>query len=268
MDIGILLALLLIGLFVSFICSMVGLGGGVLFIPILIMIFQLDVNKAIGTSIFAMTLVTFSATIGYAKSKNVDWKLALIYDVFDIPGIVLGAYLTTIIPLNILKLICGLMICTVGCLIIFQKKKPLPSSVSDEDKPTSKNYDSSTSWKGKKLVMIIFSSFLGGLVTGMVGMGGGTVDTTAMILSGVPVNIAAGSSSLAMLLTNFVGASTHISLGNIIWAYAIPLGITALIGAQIGSRLAPKIKGTILKKILGCIALFTGLRLLFGLFTG
>ncbi len=265
MDLVLIFALLLTGFFISFLCSMVGLGGGVLFIPILILIYKLDANLAIGTSIFAMTLVTFSSTIGYAQSKNVDWKLALIYDVFDLPGIVLGAFLTTIIPLNFLKLICGIMICSIAGLIIFKKEKSLSNNVSDEDKPTTKNYNSSISWKGKKLVLVIVSSFLGGLVTGMVGMGGGTVDTTAMILSGVPINIAAGSSSLAMLFTNIVGLSTHIALGNIIWAYAIPLGATALIGAQIGSRLAPKLKPNNLKRILGSVALFSGLRLLFEL---
>ena len=105
---------------------------------------------------------------------------------------------------------------------------------------------------------------MGGLVTGMVGLGGGTMDTTTMIILGVPINIAAGSSSFAMLLTNIVGFSSHALIGNILWQFALPLGAGAFIGAQFGSHLAPKVKKSVLRKILGTFALVSGIRLLVG----
>ncbi|MCP4761313.1 MAG: sulfite exporter TauE/SafE family protein [archaeon] len=281
-ELYLIIALIFTGLAVSFICSMIGLGGGVLFIPILILIYGISPQDAVGTSIFAMTMVTLSASIGYARNKCIDWKLAVAYDIFDIPGIIVGAIVSTLLPESILSIICGVAICIVACLVIF--RKPSDHSVKNtsivensqiEGNSGSKSIktnsilikkntdiDYSSTWKGKKFKWVVISSFFGGLVTGMVGMGGGTVDTTAMLIMGVPSHIAFGSSELAMLLTNAVGFTSHSMLGNVLWEFALPLGIASLIGAQIGSQLSPKINGQILKKILGIIALFTGIRLL------
>jgi uncharacterized membrane protein YfcA len=287
-----------LGVCVAILTSMVGLGGGVLFIPILILIFNVDPQIAVGTSIFCMTMTTFSATIGYWRKGCVNWKLALAYDIFDLPGIILGAWLTTIMPGQILEIFCGIMVCLMGLMVLFKKAKkkdenstPISksnpkgsSSLSIDDnmsnlevsKPsqnvtpipsvsceTPRNYDFSFAFSGQNLKWVIISSFFGGLMTGMVGLGGGTVDTTTMVLLGVPMQTAAGSSSFAMLLTNLVGFSTHAFLGNVAWEYALPMGVGALIGAQIGSNYAPKVNANILRKILAGVAVFTGIRLLF-----
>lgn len=242
----------------------------------------MDAQQAIGTSLFCMTITTFSATIGYARQKKVDWKLGMAYDIFDIPGIILGAYLTTLLDGRILQIFCGIAVVIIASMVLFKKgvdhiplssndpsctidNSPNPSQpnvISIPMEETTQPIDYSAAWKGKNFKWVVISSFLGGLVSGMVGLGGGTVDTTTMILLGVPTCTAVGSSEFAMFLTSLVGASTHAALGNIDWAIAIYIGIGTLVGAQAGSHLAPKVNGIILKKALGGIALFTGIQLL------
>lgn len=90
--------LIVIGIIVGIIASMVGLGGGFLIVPILILIFQLAPKNAIAISLVAITGTTISATISYIRQKRIDFKLGLLYDFLDIPGIIFGAYLTTILP--------------------------------------------------------------------------------------------------------------------------------------------------------------------------
>lgn len=269
-----ILLLFFIGIGVAIIVSMVGLGGGIFFIPILILIFKIDANLAIGTSVFCMTVSTFSATINYWKQKRVDLKLAIAYDLFDIPGIILGGILTKVLPLEILEIICGITISILAVTVIFKKdgidkSKPLNSigtnqtnSPQNQGLSTPQTHDFSFAWKGRNFGWVVISSFLGGLMTGMVGLGGGTVDTTTMILLGVPTHIAVGSSAFAMFLTNAFGTGTHWILGNIYWDFAIPIALGALIGAQIGSNLAKKVNAKILRKILGAAAAFSGIRLL------
>jgi hypothetical protein len=265
------LILILIGIAIASVVSMVGLGGGIFFLPLLILVFHVEPQYAVGTSIFTMILTNFSATLGFWKRKKVDWKLALVYDVFDIPGIILGAWITTQITGRILATICGIALLILGISVVHksrekqgQNKSIEPSQESIQvgnQKPIVIDY--SQTWQGKKLKWVIISSFLSGLITGLVGIGGGTVDTTSMILLGVPAPMAAGSTQLAMLFTNMVGGATHAYYGNVLWTYAIPMGIGALIGAQIGSHYATKIRPEILRIILGTIAIFTGMRLIF-----
>jgi uncharacterized membrane protein YfcA len=300
LEIQTFLLLILIGIAISIVVSMVGLGGGIFFIPLFIIVYSFDADIAVGTSIFCMILTTLSSTIGYYQHGFVNFKLGLAYDIFDIPGILLGAWITTILPTIILESICGIAIIILAMMVIFKKNKkpatqpktvcnlsqdplieekiisnigqnheyPPKESISSKNKvPINgyprKLYDFSFAWSGKNIKWVIFSSFLGGLITGMVGLGGGTVDTTTMIILGVPTQLASGSSSFAMLLTNIFGASSHILLGNVYWDFAIPIGIGALIGAQIGSRVATKINPNILRRILGIIAMITGIRLIF-----
>jgi hypothetical protein len=265
MEISTLALLLILSFLAYFFLSMVGLGGGLLVVPMLILIFDIPPSIAIGTSLFAMSISTFSATMGYWSRKCVNWKLALAYNVFDIPGIIIGALLTKVAPATVLEIICGSVIIILAILVLKKKSTQRISEITPHHKNREdiRDFpDLSFAWTGKNLRVVIISSFLGGLITGMVGIGGGTVDTTSMILIGVPMNIAAGSSSLAMFMTNIFGGVTHISLGNIWWEYAIPLGVMALIAAFLGSRLAPKLNSNILRKMLGIIALITGLRLL------
>ncbi|UYP45802.1 hypothetical protein NEF87_002087 [Candidatus Lokiarchaeum ossiferum] len=268
MEIISLALLLILSFAIYFFLSMVGLGGGMLVVPMLILVFEIPPSIAIGTSLFAMSISTFAATMGYWSRQSVNWKLALAYNVFDIPGIILGALLTKIAPTAVLEFICGCGIIVLAIVVLTKKSiQKRSASIANQEAEDDNFYepDFSFAWTGKNLIVVIFSSFMGGLITGMVGIGGGTVDTTSMISIGIPMNYAAGSSSLAMFMTNIFGAVTHISLGNIWWDYAIPLGIVALIAAFLGSRLAPKLNSTMLRKMLGIIALITGLRLAFNI---
>lgn len=84
-----------------------------------------------------------------------------------------------------------------------------------------------------------------------------------MILLGVPPHIAAASSEFAMALTNLIGVIAHGLLNNIRVEYALPLTAGTVVGAQVGSFLARRVRGEIIQDILALTALLMGLRLLF-----
>lgn len=109
-SISLFFVLLMLGFIVGLPASMCGLGGGFILVPTLILVFNLSPQNAIAISLVAMCGTTISATLGYIKQKRVDYKLALLYDIFDIPGVVVGAYLTTILPKNLLIGLCGFFI--------------------------------------------------------------------------------------------------------------------------------------------------------------
>jgi uncharacterized membrane protein YfcA len=263
--------LLLLGIGVGVPASMCGLGGGFILVPTLILVFNLAPQHAIAISLVAMCGTTISATLGYIKQKRVDYKLAVLYDIFDIPGVILGAYLTTILPQNILIGICGIFILVLSTLMlrdIRTKKEPKITCVKEikAEKAWTRKVKDCTNhvfeYKIRKPGFIVISSLLSGLVTGLAGLGGGITDTTTMILLGVPAHIAVASSEFAMALTNGVGVITHGFLQNIAIDYALPVTIGTIIGAQIGVFLAKRTKQKTLKTILTVIAMFFSVRLI------
>lgn len=265
--------LLLLGFVIGVPMSMVGLGGGILIVPLLILVFGVPAQNAVAISLVAMVGTTFSASIGYIKHGRVDYKLGLLYDVLDVPGVVAGAYLTTILPKDILAGLCGFFIIFIALLLI-RKRRSVTSSTITGKQNTGKE------WKRKKIdslnqifeytirkpSLALISSFAGGLVTGLVGLGGGITDTTTMILLGVPPHIAVATSEFAMAVTNGIGVLAHGILQNILWDYALPLTIGTFFGAQIGVLAAKRVKGETLTKMLSAIALILGLRLILLLF--
>jgi len=260
--------LLLIGFAIGAPLSMVGLGGGLLIVPALILIFGLPPQNAVAISLVAMVGTTVSASIGYIRQGRVDYKLGLLYDILDVPGVVFGAYLTTILPKDILTGLCGFFIVFISLLLIARRGRA--SSARDNEQITGKEWkrrkiDSSNQifeYVIRKPSLALISSFTGGLVTGLVGLGGGITDTTTMILLGVPPHIAVATSEFAMALTNGIGVVAHGVLQNILWDYAVPLTTGTFVGAQIGVLTAKRVEGETLTKMLSAIALILGLRLI------
>jgi len=263
--------LVMLGIAVGIPASMCGLGGGFILVPTLILVFGLAPQYAIAISLVAMCGTTISATLGYIKQKRVDYKLAILYDIFDIPGVIVGAYLTTILPQNVLVGSCGLFILVLSVLMLrnIRTKKQSKISCVEEINPedgwnrkVSDCMNNVFEYNIRKPSFIVISSLLSGLVTGLAGLGGGITDTTTMMLLGVPAHIAIASSELAMALTNGVGVLTHGLLQNIPWDYALPVTIGTIIGAQIGVIFAKRTKQKTLKTILTLIAMFFSVRLI------
>ena len=254
--------------------SMVGLGGGIIIVPALIILFQVPAQNAIAISLVAILGTTVSSTIGYIRRKQVDYKLGLLYDILDVPGIVLGAYITTFLPENILAGICGAFILFITIILIRSKRKPeSPLSIPGESGTREWNRirvdhkGRAVSYALKNPFLALTSSFVGGIVTGLAGLGGGITDVSSMILLGIPTHIAVASSEFAMAITNGVGVVTHGLLNNLSIEYAIPITVGTVIGAQLGCTLANRVKGKTIRNILAVLAILSALRLLYFFFT-
>ncbi len=265
--------LLILGFVVGVPMSMVGLGGGLLIVPTLILVFGLPAQNAVAISLVAMVGTTFSATIGYIRHGRVDYKLGLLYDLLDVPGVALGAYLTTILPRDILTGLCGLFIMSISLVLIRNRKNRTDVSTAKAQENgrlvwRRRKVDSSNhtfEYTIRRPSLALLSSFTGGLVTGLVGLGGGITDATTMILVGVSPHIAVATSEFAMALTNGTGMIAHGVLQNILWDYAVPLTVGTLVGAQIGVLAAKRVKGDTLMKLLSVFALVLGLSLILSL---
>ena len=262
--------LLMLGFIVGLPASMCGLGGGFILVPTLILVFNLSPQNAIAISLVAMCGTTISATLGYIKQKRVDYKLALLYDIFDIPGVVVGAYLTTILPKNLLIGLCGFFILFLSLLMLRNLRARKLSTKNKESNMTCIGWERKVSdsmnqvfeYKIRRPSLIVISSLMSGLVTGLAGLGGGITDTTTMILLGIPSHIAIASSEFAMALTNGAGVITHGFLQNISIEYAIPITIGTILGAQVGVLLAKRTKQKTLKMILSVVSLLFSIKLI------
>jgi len=265
---------LIFGVLIGTISSIVGIGGGILFIPTSIFIFGFPLKEAVVISLFSMTGLNISAAIRFMKMKLVNYRLATLYNIWDLPGVVVGAWVTSIITQNILSGICGALIMTLS-IILFRKnhnhkleEKNTPNLENEKNNITKSKLNDKLNLGVNNPVIASFSSFTGGFISGLGGVGGGTADTTTMILLGLDPKKAAATSQFAMVFTSVFGVIVHILLrtytGSFLWPAMMTLG--GIIGAQAGIYLSQKMESKIIRKLLAAFAFYTGVLLIFLMF--
>ncbi|MHA1914488.1 MAG: sulfite exporter TauE/SafE family protein [Promethearchaeota archaeon] len=237
-----------------------------LFMPLSIFVFGFPLKDAVVISLFSMTGLNISASIRYMKMRLINYRLSILYNLWDFPGVIVGAWITSLITQNILAGICGALIITLS-LLLFRKN----NKHNLEGNPSS-NYEKNDNNNGKlgvkSPVIASISSFSGGFISGLGGVGGGTADTTTMILLGLDPKEAAATSEFAMIFTSVSGVLIHMLFGtyngSFLWPIIMTLG--AVIGAQIGSYFSTKMESKKIRQILAVFAFYTGILLILLMF--
>ncbi|MHA2390515.1 MAG: sulfite exporter TauE/SafE family protein [Promethearchaeota archaeon] len=265
---------LILGMLIGTISAIIGIGGGILFIPASIFIFGFSLKEAIVISLFSMTGLNISASIRYMKMKLVNYRLATIYNIWDLPGVLVGAWITSIITHNALSGICGGIIIILS-IMLFRKNNQHKLEENPGSQMNGENIGKINSELKNKtklgvnnLVIASFSSFSGGFISGLGGVGGGTSDTTTMILLGIDPKEAAATSQFAMVFTSVFGVIVHILFGTYNGSFLWPLMMTlgGVIGAQVGIYLSTQVQSKIVRKILAVFASYTGILLILLMF--
>jgi hypothetical protein len=248
--------LALAGLGIGTLASLLGLGGGFLIVPLLVLVFHLAPHHAVGTSLATVSVTAISAALAYQRQHRLDPGVGLITAALSIPGATLGAYLTTLVEPQILRSLFGLVLLFFASNFL-RRALSIRLSLARPDN-TSKgwhrrlvdphgevfDYYVRLNW-----VPLLFGA---GLLSGFLGIGGGIlVVTTYTLAMGIPIHVAVATSMFTMIFTALAGLSVHISLANVIYSIAIPLAVGTLIGSQLGARLARRLSWRGLEAVFG-----------------
>ena len=114
----------------------------------------------------------------------------------------------------------------------------------------------------RELAVAVLGSLFSGLASGLLGLGGGVVDLSLMLLIGVPMEVAAPTAMFGMLITRGSSVVAHVLMGNVRVELAIPMAAGAFVGGQIGPRLFRRVRPELLKLAFSCLALALGTLLL------
>jgi uncharacterized protein len=263
--------LVLIGIGASSLGSLIGLGGGIIVVPALLYLGTLSgfehmsPQVAAGTSLFTMIFTGMSSTLAYMKHKTVDYKSGLIFLIGSGPGSILGAWVTEKLNLHSFNIFFGLFILLVSIVLMLKEKlKPIPYR---KDKGIIRTFtdNSGKSFEyGFSPLMGIVISAIVGFLSGILGVGGGSLMVPTMILVFFfPPHVAVATSMFMILPTSILSSITHVILGNVNWMYALALVPGAWIGAKIGVYLNTKINSKTIVIILRAILVIVAIRLIY-----
>jgi uncharacterized membrane protein YfcA len=247
--------------------SALGQGGGVLYTPIQLF-FGTDVHIAAATSLFLILTTSLSSTLVFRKARVVDWPMALVLESSTTLGGFLGGLYSGHFTGRFLTYLFASVIAFAAFFMV--RNFELEQECAGE---TRRFYLWSRHSGSERycinLAVALPVSFLAGAISGLIGVGGGILKVPMMVLLfGVPMNVAVGSSAFMVGVTASGGFLGHLIAGHFDWKVAFALAPGIFLGGQIGARQSVKINKKKMKVYFGyflfALAAFLAARAAFG----
>ena len=239
-------------LVIAVVMTMTGRGGGNFYVPLLVAAGQ-PMHGAAASGQFILMAAAVTGTLLFQKHKKVDWKLALVIDPpTDIMAFV-GGYFSYLVSGVALKFILsGLLVVAGLCMLLKVRERPIGDRQAF-------GFWHRTFGENEYVVNLWLSipiTAAAGLAAGAVGVSCGSFKVPLMVLlCGVPMDVAVGTSSAMVASTALMGFAGHASAGHFDFGWAVPAACVALVGGLIGAKLTLKTKPKALKTIFACTTL-------------
>jgi len=234
-----------LGFIAGVVGSIVGLGGGIIIVPVLTLL-GVAPTAASSSSLFAAFSNSVASTASYAKQKRIDYKTGLNLGLMSIPGAILGAFVSAEVTPALFKILFGLVL--VGaCFYLFIKR-----NMEEKQHHISKQMAISSA----------AISFFAGILSSFFGIGGGIIFVPLMIVGlGLLIKNATATSQLILLFSSASGMVAHSFLGHSDFDYALLLSIGAFGGGLVGARLSLDLKENSIRILISAVIIATAIKL-------
>lgn len=249
--------------------SMLGLGGGVFMVPIFTLFLGVDAKLAIAASAVAVVTNSVVGSTVHLRSRFTNLRLAMLLQVPTAAGALAGALLAVRAPERILNALFGAVLTYAAVSMLLRRKTSHVDTSNDPDplQLQGRYYDPATKQNVTYVPRHIYRgmgiSSVAGLLSGMLGVGGGVIQVPAMnLVMSVPVKAAAGTSALMVGITAVASSFVFYADNKIDPQIALPAIAGIVAGAQVGSRLTRKVRTDRLIIIFVLVLLYLGFRLI------
>ena len=236
----------------SFIFAMLGLGGGMVYVPVINWAGYDMVSVAIPLGLLLNGLNTLFVLIPFARKKLVDWKGGAVMAVTALIAAPIGAYTSPFVPVATLKLLFALMVIAAAIRMIWSSKKKEPETMMSLK---------------KRSIMGFFTGSFAGFVGGMLGLGGGFIIAPILMAMGYKTKQAAATTAFVVTFSSFSGYLGHMASGPMNWGLTIIVVLAVVIGSQLGGRyMTQKAKSKQVKVIYAIVLFIIAFKMSYGAF--
>lgn len=239
--------------------SLVGLGGGVLLVPMLTLAFGLPIQYAIGTSIVAVIATSSGSAAAYVKDHLTNMRIGLFLEMATTIGAISGAFLTAFLVPSSLFVIFGIVLLVSAIPLIFKIGEELPRGVRNDRWADWLHLSSSypdrrlgreVSYQVTRTPIGLAMMYVAGVLSGLLGIGSGTFKVLAMdTVMRLPMKVSTTTSNFMIGVTAAASAGIYFARGDIPPLIAAPVALGVLAGAFIGSRLLTRLSNKHLRLI-------------------
>ena len=267
LEVLILLAALLVGV----VGSMLGIGGGVLLIPILTTFFGVPIKIAIGASVVSVIATSSAAGAVYLSRGFTHTRLAMVLEIATTAGALAGGITAAFLDPRLLSVIFGLVLFYVAYSMFNKRSEKVAQGKTGLldtdfiDPLTQKKVE----YGVRRMPYGLGLSFLAGNVSGLLGIGGGVIKVPVMnLVMGMPLRAAIATSNFMIGITAATSAIIYYQHGFLNPSVAIPTALGVLMGAQIGARVGTHIESSHLSQIFQIVLIIFAITMFYKAFSG
>ncbi|TZF84612.1 sulfite exporter TauE/SafE family protein [Pedobacter sp. BS3] len=258
----------------GFLGSLTGLGGGVVIIPLLTLIFHVDIRYAIGASLVASIATSSGSAAAYVKEGITNMRLGMFLEIATTTGAIAGAFLAAYTPTHVVAIIFGLVLIFSAITSVQKKtdhlettssplarKLRLNSTYPDEGKTVAYSLKNVP---GGYLLMTV-----AGIISGLLGIGSGALKVLAMdTVMHVPFKVSTTTSNFMIGVTAAASAVVYLQRGYIEPGLALPVITGVLAGSVLGSKLLVKAHTKSLRIVFCTVISLLALEMIYNGLTG
>jgi hypothetical protein len=249
--------------------ALVGIGGGLIIVPLLTIGLGLDVHAAIGVSLLGVIAVSTTASASYLESGLADRRLGLTLLGATAIGGIIGGFTAGLLDARVLTGIFGVVLVAVALQMVRSRRAQVAELI---DEPGRLEFDWSyvepttgqeVAYRARNVSLGALVSVFAGALSGLLGIGGGVVNVPTMnVLMGIPIRVATTTSTYMLGATAAASAVLYFARGEIDPLLAAPVVVGVFVGARAGARLSHRLPHRALTLLFVVVATFFAFQML------
>lgn len=255
--------------------ALTGLGGGVVLVPLLTILFKVHIRYAIGASLVSVIATSSGAAAAYVREGFSNIRIGMFLEIATTLGALLGAFLATRLPISAISIIFGAVLLYSAYL----SRQPHGAEIRDaEPDPLATRLRMNGSfptgeglrhYNPRKVPQGFTLMFGAGALSGLLGIGSGAVKVLAMDQTmKIPFKVSTTTSNFMIGVTAAASAGVYLRRGYIDPGLAMPVMLGVLAGSLIGTRILIKADTRILRLVFSIVIVILGLQMIYKGVTG
>jgi uncharacterized membrane protein YfcA len=255
--------------------AVVGVGGGIILVPLLTLFLGIPVHVAVAVSLLGVIAVSTTASASYLEGGFVDRRVGLTLLVATAAGGIVGGYIAGYLDARAISALFGVVLVLVAIQMLRGRRVAAPEIVGDAE---GLEFDSSyvepttgaeVSYRARRVGLGGFVSLFAGALSGLLGVGGGIVNVPTMnVLMGIPIRVAATTSTYMLGATAAASTILYLSRGEVDFALAAPVVIGVFIGGRVGVAFQRRVPQQALTLVFVALSLFFAVQMLLRVLNG
>ena len=244
-------AIFAISILAGLVGALAGVGGGILIVPTLTLLFGIDIRLAIGASIVSVIATSSGAAAAYVRDRMTDMRVGMFLELATTTGAVVGALLAAIVAQAFLYILLGLVLLGSALMQVMRLGEEMPPEVEPSGLAARLRLASSypdarlgreVSYAARRVPLGFVLMWGAGLVSGLLGIGSGALKVVAMDgAMRLPMKVSSATSNFMIGVTAAASAGIYLGRGDVDPTLVAPVALGVLAGAMLGARLLPRL---------------------------